>query len=321
MELDDFETTIKVIVVGNGGVGKSSMTARYCKGVFTDTYKKTIGVDFLEKTLESGLPTGESVKLLIWDTAGQEEFDALTASYYRGAGACAIVFSSTDRASFEAVERWKQKVEAEFEGRAPPVLALVQNKADLLEGGGAGGADGGAGGGAGAGQMSAAEVAALASRLGMPLFLTSVKRDSNVKEVFEFLAVQHILRDRPAPPQAAPARAAAAPAPAPTASAPAPASSGSGAASAASVAASVASGAASAAPAAGLAAAAAAAPAVAAATGAAAVPTPPPLAQPAPASVAAPAAASAAAAGTIKLGGAADEKAARRRPKKSFSFC
>ena len=43
MDLGDFETTVKVIVVGNGGVGKSSMTARYCKGVFTSTYKKTIG--------------------------------------------------------------------------------------------------------------------------------------------------------------------------------------------------------------------------------------------------------------------------------------
>lgn len=99
--------TIKVIVVGNGGVGKSSMTARYCKGFFTDTYKKTIGVlgtlpialleaksqrsvtcccvagvDFLEKTIDMG--SSESVKLMIWDTAGQEEFDALTSSYYRG---------------------------------------------------------------------------------------------------------------------------------------------------------------------------------------------------------------------------------------------
>lgn len=98
--------TIKVIIVGNGSVGKSSMAARYCKGVFTNSYKKTIGarptalgacgfevpppsparaagVDFLEKSIELG--NGETVKLLCWDTAGQEEFDALTSSYYRGA--------------------------------------------------------------------------------------------------------------------------------------------------------------------------------------------------------------------------------------------
>lgn len=125
MDLGDFETTVKVIVVGNGGVGKSSMTSRYCRGVFTSTYKKTIGVDFLEKTIEVDESGGETVKLMIWDTAGQEEFDALTASYYRGTGACALVFSTVDRASFENIEKWKKKVEDEC---GPVVMCLVQNK-------------------------------------------------------------------------------------------------------------------------------------------------------------------------------------------------
>lgn len=57
---------------------------RYCKGYFTDTYKKTIGVDFMEKTLEVD-DVGESVRLMVWDTAGQEEFDSLTSRYYKGA--------------------------------------------------------------------------------------------------------------------------------------------------------------------------------------------------------------------------------------------
>jgi Ras-related protein Rab-23 len=123
MDLGELETTVKVIVVGNGGVGKSSMTARYCRGVFTSTYKKTIGVDFLEKTIDVG--DLETVKLMIWDTAGQEEFDALTASYYRGTGACALVFSTIDRASFEAVEKWKRKVEEQC---GPIAMVMVQNK-------------------------------------------------------------------------------------------------------------------------------------------------------------------------------------------------
>jgi len=194
MECDDLETIVKVIVVGNGGVGKSSLTARYCKGTFTSTYKKTIGVDFLEKTLDSGLTTGESVKLMIWDTAGQEEFDSITASYYRGAGACAIVFSSTDRASFEAIERWKKKVEAEFEGKMYPILCLVQNKADLID------TEGGSSGSNGSvAQMSAIEVEAIAKRLNMRLFRTSVKLDQNVKDVFEYLATEYILRSQDPP--------------------------------------------------------------------------------------------------------------------------
>ena len=66
---------VQVLIVGNGAVGKSSMIQRYCRGSFTKTYKKTIGVDFLEKQLRVH---GEDVRLMLWDTAGQEEFDAIT---------------------------------------------------------------------------------------------------------------------------------------------------------------------------------------------------------------------------------------------------
>ena len=71
----------EVVIVGDGGVGKSSLIRRYCQGVFTSSYKKTIGVDFLEKvvTADNGAP----VRLMLWDTAGQEEFDAITRAYYR----------------------------------------------------------------------------------------------------------------------------------------------------------------------------------------------------------------------------------------------
>ena len=65
----------QVLIVGNGAVGKSSMIQRYCRGTFTKSYKKTIGVDFLEKQLRTH---GEDVRLMLWDTAGQEEFDAIT---------------------------------------------------------------------------------------------------------------------------------------------------------------------------------------------------------------------------------------------------
>ena len=53
---------------------------------------------------------GEDVRLMLWDTAGQEEFDAITKAYYRGAQACVLAFSTVDRDSFEAIESWKQKV-------------------------------------------------------------------------------------------------------------------------------------------------------------------------------------------------------------------
>ncbi|XP_030887038.1 ras-related protein Rab-23 [Leptonychotes weddellii] len=77
---EDMEVAIKMVVVGNGAVGKSSMIQRYCKGIFTKDYKKTIGVDFLERQIQVN---DEDVRLMLWDTAGQEEFDAITKAYYR----------------------------------------------------------------------------------------------------------------------------------------------------------------------------------------------------------------------------------------------
>merc|ERR1711991_1149217 len=127
-EWEDFTTEVKVIVVGNGGVGKTSMVRRIAKGQFTEGYKKTIGVDFVEKDLE--LASGEEVRLMLWDTAGQEEFDAVTRTYYRGAGAVVYVFSTTDRASFDELPEWVAKVTAEAPGIA---AVVVQNKVDLLE--------------------------------------------------------------------------------------------------------------------------------------------------------------------------------------------
>ncbi|CAB1312898.1 unnamed protein product [Coregonus sp. 'balchen'] len=146
---EDMEVAIKVVVVGNGAVGKSSMIQRYCKGIFTKDYKKTIVND-------------EDVRLMLWDTAGQEEFDAITKAYYRGAQACVLVFSTTDRESFEAISSWWEKVEIEV-GDIPTVL--VQNKIDLLD-----------------------------DTMIKKFYRTSVKEDLNVNEVFKYLADKYLQR-------------------------------------------------------------------------------------------------------------------------------
>lgn len=57
---------------------------------------------------------GEDVRLMLWDTAGQEEFDAITAAYYRGAHACVLAYSATDRDSFDAIPSWKLKVRLSY---------------------------------------------------------------------------------------------------------------------------------------------------------------------------------------------------------------
>jgi len=170
LDEEDYEIAIKVVIVGNGAVGKSSMIQRYCKGIFTRNYKKTIGVDFLEKHITA---SGEDVRLMLWDTAGQEEFDAITKAYYRGAQACVIAFSTTDHASFEAVKKWKRKVEDEC-GHVP--MVLVQNKIDLLH----------------ESQVDSHEVEKFARNTGLKLFRTSVKENLNIGRVFQYLAERHI---------------------------------------------------------------------------------------------------------------------------------
>jgi Ras-related protein Rab-23 len=80
--------------------------------------------------LNSRSVNGEEVRLMLWDTAGQEEFDAITKAYYRGAQAAVLAFSTVDRQSFEAIRSWKKKVEDEC-GEIP--MVIVQNKIDLVD--------------------------------------------------------------------------------------------------------------------------------------------------------------------------------------------
>jgi len=119
--------------------------------------------------------SSETVKLLLWDTAGQEMFAKLTKAYYKGAGAVVYVFSTTDRESFMEVENWRKKVEDEC---GAICSVLVQNKTDLLNDA----------------KMTAAEVDDLARRMGMRLYRTCVKDNLLVSDVFEYLADCYLKR-------------------------------------------------------------------------------------------------------------------------------
>jgi len=77
-----FDYLFKIVVVGDCGIGKTSLVQRFKSGMFTERYTNTIGVDFAMKTV---LIDGKRIKLQIWDTAGQERFRTITQSYYRSA--------------------------------------------------------------------------------------------------------------------------------------------------------------------------------------------------------------------------------------------
>lgn len=90
---------IKVITVGEPGVGKTALTCHYVHNMFQNT-EMTIGVDFATKVFADG------GKLQIWDTAGQESFRSISRSYYRGAHAVLLVFNLNDHVSFEKIKHW-----------------------------------------------------------------------------------------------------------------------------------------------------------------------------------------------------------------------
>jgi len=114
----------KLLIIGDAGVGKSSILVRFADNIFTPSYITTIGVDFKIRTIELG---GEKIKLQIWDTAGQERFRTITATYYRGANGVLVVFDLSEPATFVSVKKWLQEI-ANHCDEVPRVL--VGNKLD-----------------------------------------------------------------------------------------------------------------------------------------------------------------------------------------------
>jgi len=96
---------LKAILLGESGVGKTSLLDRYVGDKFSLLYKATIGANFLTKEVE--VNQKQLVTLQLWDTAGQERFQTLTTSYYRGADCCILVFDLTIKDTFDKLSFWR----------------------------------------------------------------------------------------------------------------------------------------------------------------------------------------------------------------------
>ena len=97
---EEFDYTRKFIIIGDSGVGKSSLLLRYTKGEFKDNYLMTIGISYVWKIVEVD---GTKLKLQIWDTAGQEKYRTITRNYYRETHGAIISFGIDSRASYASV--------------------------------------------------------------------------------------------------------------------------------------------------------------------------------------------------------------------------
>ncbi|KZW02715.1 ras-domain-containing protein [Exidia glandulosa HHB12029] len=98
--------TIKLVIIGESGVGKTSLRTQYIAGRFSTGYRATIGADFFAKTLPHHAAADEQISLQIWDTAGQERFSSLSKAFFRGADAVLLVFDVNQPATLDSLRKW-----------------------------------------------------------------------------------------------------------------------------------------------------------------------------------------------------------------------
>jgi len=125
---DKYDHLFKLVLVGEVGVGKSSLVLRYTDNTFLNDDVGTIGADFKVKFL---VVDKKRLKLQIWDTAGQEKFRVMTSSYFGGANAVIIVFDLTEQKTFDAVEKWIKEAQSFADKQKPLHFLIVGNKKDL----------------------------------------------------------------------------------------------------------------------------------------------------------------------------------------------
>mmetsp|Transcript_33534 Transcript_33534/g.85808 ORF Transcript_33534/g.85808 Transcript_33534/m.85808 type:complete len:211 (+) Transcript_33534:196-828(+) len=158
---------VKVVLIGDAGVGKTSMALRYVTNQFRDKVESTIGASFLSKTT---LIDDKPFKFQIWDTAGQEKYHSLTPMYYRGAAICILAYAIDSRRSFELLENWINELKAN--GKAEVVIGVAATKSDREE----------------YREVPAAEGEEFAKKHGGHFMETSAKEDSGVTDLFAVLA-------------------------------------------------------------------------------------------------------------------------------------
>jgi len=119
-------SSFKVVLLGEGRVGKTSLVLRFCRDTFVDGQPPTIQASCLERALRLG---DKTVNLVIWDTAGQERFHALGPIYYRDADAALLVYDITDTDSFKRIQVWVRELRKMVGNDIQ--LSIAGNKIDL----------------------------------------------------------------------------------------------------------------------------------------------------------------------------------------------
>lgn len=155
---------IKIIIVGDSGIGKSSLINMYCDGNFTDSYISTIGVDFKLKNIDI---TNKKYRLKVWDTAGQERFRTITSIYYRGANIVMLMFDLTNKNTFDGLNKWIQEIKHQMENDNYEIV-LIGNKCEDIK----------------TREIEINKIHSFAEHHGMDYFEVSAKKNINVDTTF-----------------------------------------------------------------------------------------------------------------------------------------
>ncbi|OHT07203.1 small GTP-binding protein [Tritrichomonas foetus] len=156
-----YDQSVKTVVVGDSGVGKTCILFRFVRDDFEEGTPATLGVEFMSRIIETKT---RRIELQLWDTAGQELFRAVTRGYYRGSIGAFIVYDITKRDSFENISRWLNDVKST--ARADVVCVLIGNKSDLSDNR----------------EVTKEEAQEFAEKNHMAFFETSAKTGENIEE-------------------------------------------------------------------------------------------------------------------------------------------
>jgi Ras-related protein Rab-8A len=121
-----YDYIIKLLLVGNSGVGKSSILLRFVEDEFTSSFINTIGIDFRIRTVTVD---DKRYKLQIWDTSGHERFRTITVAYFRGANGILLVYDVTNEKSFDDIKNWVRSIH--YHSPRNVNMMLIGNKCDI----------------------------------------------------------------------------------------------------------------------------------------------------------------------------------------------
>ncbi|UCE10220.1 MAG: GTP-binding protein [Candidatus Thorarchaeota archaeon] len=166
-----YDFLFKIVVLGEGAVGKTAIVTRFSHGFFRTDYKTTIGSQFAVKNIEivDDAGTRTTVKLQIWDVAGQSRFQILRPMYYRGASGGLLVYDVSRKRTFIVLDEWLDELTKAINKEIP--LVLVANKTDLPDR-----------------VVEPAEGQEYARGKGMPYVESSAKTGEGIVDIFEELA-------------------------------------------------------------------------------------------------------------------------------------